>query len=127
MNSKTKKSGNVFYVLLKGTLTGLLISALIILIVAFISTKEDIKTDILPYFVLIAGGAGSLISSFFNTRKLKLKGLLAGLISGLVFSGIFLILIFVLSGFSAKLFLFITIPVNIFTALLGMVISKNIG
>lgn len=126
MRSKTNQAKTPLKSIVTGTCIGLIITTVLISVFAFILTKKDIEIKHLPSFIIISGAIGSFVASFFNTKKLKLRGILSGIISSLVFSGIYLLLCFILSGFSVSLTLFLTIPVNVLTGVIGAIISKNL-
>jgi|GEM_PF-3369295 len=126
MRAKTKKGNTPLKTVVTGTAAGIIAAALFSAVIAFILTKNDVDQKYLPLFVYTAGGLGSFISAFMNTKKLQFRGIYSGLISSLVFSGLYLLICFILSGFSAKITLFITVPVNLITGVFGAIISKNI-
>ncbi|MCH5197925.1 MAG: TIGR04086 family membrane protein [Oscillospiraceae bacterium] len=126
MRSKTKTQKSPLKSIVAGTCIGIILSLLLISVFAFILTKKDIEIKHLPLFILIAGAIGSLSSSFINTKKLKLRGIFSGLISSLVFSGVYLLICFIASGFSVSLVLLITIPLNTAAGVIGAIISRNL-
>lgn len=126
MRTKTANQKTPIKSIIIGTFIGIITAAVLISVFAFILTKKDIEIKFLPSFVLISGGLGSLVSSFINTKKLHLRGIISGLISSLVFSGIYIFICFILSGFSASITLFLSFPINIITGIIGAIISKNL-
>lgn len=126
MRTQTKKPKTPIKSIAIGTFIGIITAAVLISVFAFIITKKDIEIKYLPSFVLISGAVGSFISAFINSKKLQLRGIFSGFLSSLIFSGVYLLICFILSGFSVSITLFITVPLNIITGIIGAIISKNL-
>ena len=101
-------------------------AALILLAVfAFIMTKKDMDAWLLPVFLLCAGFAGSFTAAFISTKKTKKRGMIAGLVSGLIFSGVFLLLCYIMSGFTGSIKMLLLIPVSLAGGTVGGIAAKN--
>jgi len=92
---------NILIGSLKGLIYALVVFLIIMLIVAFIMVKKDFSDTATEISVLCALGISSLVGSIINTKKLKIKGILAGLLTA---AELFvLVLIFSLFGTNGSL------------------------
>ena len=105
---------------------GLAASLLLLSLFAYILTKKDVSPSLLPVFLLVSGFFGSLLSAFISTKKTKKRGMIAGVVSGLIFSGVFLLICYVLSGLSGSIKMLLLVPVALVGGLLGGLAAKNL-
>ena len=113
-------------VILKSVAAGLTAAMVLLAVFAYISTKNDIKPTLLPVFLLSADFIGSLIAAWIGTKKTKKRAMIAGLVSGLIFSGVFLLLCYMLSGFSGSIRMLLLIPAAIAGGFIGALVSKRL-
>ena len=113
--------------LLSGLAVGLAAAFMLLAVFAFIMTKKDIAAERLPFFLLAAGGIGTLFGAFFTAKRLKMRGIAAGLLSALCFSAVYVTLCFALGGFHVSAVLAAMLPVNAAAGLIGGILAKNLG
>ena len=77
-------------------------------------------------FLITAGAFGALICSFLNTRNLHYRGVISGLISASVFSAAFILICFILSGFSVSVYYLIMAAVNLTLGAIAGIAAKNL-
>lgn len=126
MKNRTRKGERPVIVLLAGSLTGLILSMLAAAAFAFLLTKKDVAYNKLPYLLIAAGAFGALICSFLNTRNLHYRGVISGLISASLFSAAFILICFILSGFSVSVYYLIMAAVNLTLGAIAGIAAKNL-
>ena len=114
-------------IILTGMLFGLLASAAVIAVCAWIVTKKDMSFSRLPIMVLLACAFGSMICAFANAKRIKMRGIVSGLFSAGILTAIYLILLFVISGFSLSGWLAAILAVDLILGGISGILAKNIG
>ena len=115
-----------FILFIKGSALGILFSAALICLFAFILTKKDVSVTVLPYILFCIGGIGAFISAFTAASNRNIRGVISGLIAALTFTVIFVPLTFLMSGFSTGPYLLLMPIIHIICGCLGGIVSKNI-
>ena len=126
MKQKKRAGKSIVYYYLKGMLPSLVVSMILICILAFISTKKDIPAQILPWFLIGFGGIGSFIYACATAKNHYLRGIVNGVLSSLIFSGVFIVICLVCSGFSLNTIYLIMIAVDLLLGCTGSIFMKNI-
>ena len=95
-----KKNKSKVLKLFVGLMSGCILSLIFLSVCALIVTKKDIAISYLPVMVIFACAAGSAACAFINTKHLEMRGFAAGIINAGCLSAVYLILLFIFSGFS---------------------------
>ena len=116
---------NILIGSLKGLIFAIVIFFVLIAVFAFVVTKKDFSDTVVEIMTLCALGISSFIGAIINTKKLKIKGVLAGLITaGEIFVIVLIVSLFGENGsltlLTLKKLLVILIP-----GIIGGILSAN--
>lgn len=125
MKGKNRAGKSPFLLFATGTLIGLIAAGIWISLFALIITKEDFSSSFLPVFLLIAGFCGSFTASVIITRKTKIRGILSGLISAVIFSFLFMLICICAGKLQLHPKILLLLPVDLVGGMIGGVIAKN--
>ena len=114
-------------IILTGMLFGLLASAAVLAVCALIATKKDIPVSRLPIMILLACALGSAVCAFLNAKRIKMRGIVSGLLSAGILTAFYLLLLFVLSGFSLSGWLAAILAVDLILGGISGILAKNMG
>lgn len=104
--------------------TGIVICFALLSVTAFIMTKTEVKTNILPYIYIAIGALSSFISGLIACRSVKHKKALISLASSFVILTAMFIPIVISDNKDLSLMSLILIPGIILPGLLSGIISK---
>ncbi len=119
MNEQTKKKNTGAGTVVKAVITGILMFFILVLIFAFVFFTFMPKSSYIPTVFYIIMFLCAFITGVKSSASHKDKGYLRGLISGLIYVGILLIIfIFLKKPFTAKTYI---------TSLIALLISSTGG
>lgn len=117
-----------FLTIAKGSLIAILITLILLLIISALLTFTSISEGCIPVMIIIASAISILVGSIISSKKLSKKGILNGMIVGLIY----IIVIYLLSslfitGFSLNLKSLIMLVTSVFAGMLGGIIGVNLN
>ena len=123
---KSEFSQNLIRIL-KGTVTSIIITLILLLIFAFILTYTPIQENVINPAIIVITGISLLIGSSISTLRIKKKGLINGGLVGLIY----ILTIFIISsitgtGFNLNLMSIIMIIGSIISGMIGGIIGVNL-
>ena len=122
--TNTRVNSNLKRNMIISAVTGIIICFALIAVTAFIMTKTEVKTSILPYIYIAVGALSSFISGLIACRSVKHKKALISLASSLVIVTAMFVPIIAADNKDLSLMSLILIPAIILPGLLGGIISK---
>ncbi len=126
MKTKYKtKNRSLLSAFLTGNCIGLIVFGVFTSIFALILTKKDISNETVRYFLLISEFFAAFASSFYPTRKTKMKGIIAGLINGTIISLILLLLLLTINKLNVTFHTFLTVPLGLIGGAAGGIVASN--
>ncbi len=124
MKKKQKPIGKLYETVLIGTLLGMLVSFLLLLIMAFVLTLRDFSPAIALPLATVALGVGALLAGYYASVRYGKKGLTVGAATGGVFLLFYLGVALGLGGSFSSIALVRTV-VFLLASSLGGVIGVN--
>lgn len=114
--------------IVKGSVTAIILTLLLLLIFAVLLTYTELKENTINPVVIVITGVSILVGSSISTLKIKKNGLVNGFLVGLIY----IITIYFISsiagaGFKINLYSIIMILVSIAMGMIGGVIGVNLG
>lgn len=113
--------------ILKGSITAIILTLILLLIFAALLTYTAIQENVINPVIIVITGVSILVGSSISTLKIKKNGLINGLLVGLIY----IITIYVISsiacaGFKINLYATIMIIVGAIMGMVGGVIGVNL-
>lgn len=123
---KSEFSQNLIRIV-KGTVTSIIITLILLLIFAFLLTYTPIQESVINPVIIVITGISLLIGSSISTLKIKKNGLINGGVVGLIY----ILLIFLASsvtgsGLNINLMSIIMIIGSIVSGMIGGIIGVNL-
>lgn len=113
--------------ILKGTITAIILSLILLLIFAIILTYTAISENVIKPVIIVISGISILVGSSISTLTIKKNGMINGCLVGLIYIlSLYLISSIIVSVFSINLYSLIMIVVCIITGMIGGVIGVNL-
>lgn len=104
---------------------GIVVFILLLLMFAFALVKSNISFKILPVFLVVAMLASSFISGFYSAKRLKLRGMVAGIAASLPIILFSIVCSFVINSGSVRPILFLVCLGCLVTGAIGGIFSAN--
>lgn len=93
-SSKETKGKNIFNSLAIGTIFAYFITLLVFIIYSLLITYTDVTEKYMQTIIMVTTVVSVLVSGFLSTKNIKSKGLLIGILSGVIYFIILLIVAF---------------------------------
>lgn len=93
-SSKETKEKNIFNSLAIGTIFAYFITLLVFIIYSLLITYTDVTEKYMQTIIMVTTVISVLVSGFLSTKNIKSKGLLIGILSGVIYFIILLIVAF---------------------------------
>lgn len=114
--------------IVKGSITAILLTLLLLLIFAILLTYTSLQENIIKPVIIVISGISILLGSSISTLKIKKNGILNGSLVGLVYIvTIYLISSIIGTGFALNLYSIIMIVISILAGMIGGIIGVNLG
>lgn len=123
--SKIKSNQKPALVYFLSALKGFGVTALVLLVVSLLVTKNSSFTMFTKVVVYISIGAGSFLSGFICQKKLRQKGVICGSLTSAFYLGLFIICTLTLMRFNVSPTLLLTVPIIAVSGIVGGIISAN--
>ena len=124
---KNELSANLIRIL-KGSITAIVITLILLFIFAILLTYTKLKENIISPVVIVVTAISILIGSSISTLKIKKNGLLNGALVGIIYIvTIYLISSVTGSGFACNINTIIMIVSSIVAGMLGGIIGVNLN
>lgn len=113
--------------ILKGSISAIILTIILLLIFATLLTYTEIKENTINPVIIVITGISILVGSSISTLKIKKNGLINGFLVGLIYIiTIYLISSITEAGFKINLSSLIMILVSIIMGMIGGVIGVNL-
>lgn len=122
---KTKTDSNII-IILKGSVTSIIITLLGLLILSIVLTYTNVSENLSMPIIMIITGISILIGSIISSRKVTKNGMVNGGMVGLIYIlTIYLLSSIVVTGFSFNMYTIITIIIAVIAGIIGGIIGIN--
>ncbi len=105
---------------------GAIVNYFLVSVLALILTKKDIKTELLPYILIVFGAAACGLCAFICAKNNDLQGIISGAVSALIYSVLIIGVYCFLCGMQVNHKLIVMLPVNLIAGIICGIIAKNI-
>lgn len=113
--------------ILKGSISAIILTIILLLIFATLLTYTEIKENTINPVIIVITGISILVGSSISTLKIKKNGLINGFLVGLIYIiTIYLISSITGAGFKINLSSLIMILVSIIMGMIGGIIGVNL-
>lgn len=113
--------------IVKGSITAIILTLILLLVFAMILTYTDIKENTINPVIIVITGISILVGSSVSTLKIKKNGLINGFLVGLIYIiTIYLISSITRTGFKLNLYSIIMILVSTIMGMIGGIIGVNL-
>lgn len=102
-----------------------LVCAILLLLVSFLVTVQDIPHKVFPYFAVFSASIGSLAGGFTTSKMEKEKGLFNGLVQGAILAVLLFVIGFFFTGIEVGLIGLLRSVLVVLFGAIGGVIGVN--
>lgn len=127
MENNTLAENNYIKVLFKNLILEFLVSLILMLILSILLTSTSLDEDIINPAIIFISAFSILLGSFLSSKKIKLKGIIVGVIQGILYMAILYFVSSILSSnFKIGIESIAMISVGIVSGILGGIIGANL-
>lgn len=113
--------------IVKGSITAIILTLILLLVFAMFLTYTDIKENTINPVIIVITGISILVGSSLSTLKIKKNGLINGFLVGLIYIiTIYLISSIARTGFKLNLYSIIMMLVSTIMGMIGGIIGVNL-
>lgn len=113
--------------IVKGSITAIILTLILLLVFAMLLTYTDIKENTINPVIIVITGISILVGSSLSTLKIKKNGLINGFLVGLIYIiTIYLISSIARTGFKLNLYSIIMMLVSTIMGMIGGIIGVNL-
>lgn len=122
---KKDKSNNVIKTYVVGTLLGLIMFLIGLLLISLILYRTKSSSAMLYYFPYVFIFLGAFLNAVYCHKRVGNRGFITGIITALPYSLLIILLCAIITDFSATAKLLVVVPISVIGGFLGGVMAAN--